>query len=40
MKKMMILVMMMTIAISASAMTYRKARYEALFLVRSLVESP
>ena len=32
MKKMMILVMMMTIAISASAMTYRKARYEALFL--------
>lgn len=29
---MMILVMMMTIAISASAMTYRKARYEALFL--------
>ena len=32
MKKMMILVMMMTIAISASAMTYTKARYEALFL--------
>ena len=29
---MMILVMMMTIAISASAMTYTKARYEALFL--------
>lgn len=32
MKKMMILAMMMTIAISASAMTYNEARSEALFL--------
>ena len=32
MKKMIIMAMMMTIAISASAMTYSKARTEALFL--------
>lgn len=32
MKKMIVLAMMMTIAISASAMTYSEAKYESLFL--------